>query len=157
MRSPERLEPLIELGVIDEVVRPLLAGKEAAVYLVRAAGELRVAKVYKDAENRSFRQRAEYTEGRKTRNSREERALKRKSAYGKEMLEAAWRSAEVDAIYRLRAAGVRVPEPYDFVEGVLVMELVKGPDGGPAPRLVDCHFTPEQAEELHDLLIRETV
>lgn len=156
MRVPARLEPLVEVGVIDDVVRPLLAGKEAAVYLVRSGEELRVAKVYKEASHRSFRQRAEYTEGRRVKNSRSERAMKRKSKFGRAEVEAAWRTAEVDVIYRLRAAGVRVPEPYDFVEGVLVMELIHDGSGGPAPRLVDVQLERREAEELHSHLIRET-
>lgn len=155
MKIPERLAALEAIGAIDGVVRPLMSGKEAAVYLVETRGELRVAKVYKEASRRSFQHRAEYTEGRKVRNSRQQRAIDKKSKYGREEIESAWRSAEVDAIWKLRAAGVRVPEPYDFVEGVLVMELIRGWDGGPAPRLVDVDFTPDEARDLHRILVRE--
>ncbi len=157
MRVPERLEPLVDQGVIDEVIRPLMSGKEAAVYLVMSEGEQRVAKVYKEAAHRSFKQRTEYVEGRKTRNSRDQRAIQKKSGFGQERIEAAWRSAEVDYIYRLREAGVRVPEPHAYVDGVLVMELVKDEHGEPAPRLVDFTFTPEQARETFDVLLREVV
>jgi len=123
MRIPPALEPLVDQGVIDAVVRPLMSGKEAQVFLVETRGELRVAKVYKEQQHRSFRQRADYTEGRRTRNSRDQRAMERGSKYGKEQVEEAWRSAEVDAIYKLKAAGVAVPTPFDFVENVLVMEM----------------------------------
>ncbi len=157
MRVPERLEPLLERGIIDDVIQPLQSGKEAAVYVVVADGEHRVAKVYKESENRSFKHRSAYAEGRKVRNSRQQRAMSKKSRYGREELEAAWRDAEVDAIYRCRAAGVRVPEPHAYVDGVLVMEMVAGPDGGPAPRLVDCSFHPDEARAVFDQVLREVV
>jgi RIO kinase 1 len=155
MRVPESLEPLVEQGVIDEVVRPLMSGKEAQVFLVRAGGELRVAKIYKQAEHRSFKHRAAYTEGRKVRNSRTQRAMQSRTRFGREMEEEAWKSAEVEAIDRLRAAGVRVPAPFAFVDGVLVMELIRGADGGPAPRLVDLSFEPDEARALFLELLRE--
>ncbi len=157
MRVPERLEPLLERGIIDDVIQPLQSGKEAAVYVVVADGEHRVAKVYKESENRSFKHRSAYAEGRKVRNSRQQRAMSKKSRYGREELEAAWRDAEVDAIYRCRAAGVSVPEPHAYVDGVLVMEMVAGPDGGPAPRLVDCSFHPDEARAVFDQVLREVV
>jgi RIO kinase 1 len=157
MRTPERLVPLIDQGVIEEVLRPLMSGKEAAVYLVVAEGKICVAKVYKEAQDRSFKNRADYIEGRNQRNSRSQRAMQKRSKFGREEIEAAWRSAEVDAIYRLRDAGVRVPEPYAFVDGVLVMELITGPDGEPAPRLVDLTLTAEEATELFQQVLREVV
>jgi RIO kinase 1 len=155
MRVPPSLEPLLEMGIIDEVFRPLLSGKEAAVYLVGSNGHPAVAKVYKQAEQRSFKNRADYTEGRRGRNTRQERAKGRGSKYGRAEEESAWRSAEVDAIYRLKAAGVRVPEPYHFVDGVLVMELVADADGNPAPRLVDVDLLPDEATEIYFGLLRE--
>jgi RIO kinase 1 len=157
MRVPKRLEPLLEQGTIEEVLRPLMSGKEAEVYLVRSEGEVRVAKVYKDAQFRSFQHRAEYTEGRRVRSSREQRAINKGSRYGKARTEDAWYDAEVVAIQRARAAGIRVPMPYDFVEGVLVMELVRGADGEPAPRLVDTDFTAEEATQVFDVLLREVI
>ncbi len=157
MRVPERLEPLLDGGVIEEVIRPLMSGKEAEVYLVHSGGELRVAKVYKNAQHRSFQHRTDYTEGRRTRSSRGQRAMAKGSRHGRAQTEMAWRSAEVDAIGRLRSAGVRVPEPHAFVEGVLVMELVRGIDGGPAPRMVDVDFSREEANDLFQLLLREVV
>src|ERR1700733_16290913 len=129
MRIPNSLTSLVEEGVIDEVVGPLMSGKEAEVFLVRAGGELRVAKVYKEAQNRTFKNRAEYTEGRKVRNTRDERAIDKRSKHGREQDEAAWRSTEVDMIHRLHAAGVRVPVPSHFIDGVLVMELIVDADG----------------------------
>lgn len=157
MRMPKRLVPLIEVGVIDRVVRPLLSGKEARVYLVESGGELRAAKVYKDASTRSFRNRSAYTEARKVRNSRDQRAMKKRSAYGRERDEEIWNSAESDTIYKLHDAGVRVPRPYAFIDGVLVMECVEGPDGGVAPRIADCDFTDEEAKVVFDEIMRQVV
>lgn len=157
MRVPERLIPLLDQGVIQEVVRPLMSGKEAQVYLVRAGPEERVAKVYKEASQRSFRNRAEYQEGRKVRSSREQRALDRHSRYGRELEEEAWHSAEVDALHALERAGVRVPQAFDFVDGVLVMELVRDVRGQPAPRLTDLPFTRDEARALFHHLLREVV
>ena len=157
MRTPDRLQSLVDQGVIQEVIRPLMSGKEADVYLVWSADEVRVAKVYKEAQNRSFKHRADYTEGRKVRNTRQQRAMAKRSRYGRAEVEAAWRAAEVDVIYRLHAAGVRVPTPHEFVDGVLVMELVCDEAGQPAPRLVDLAFAPDQAQELFHHLLQEVV
>lgn len=157
IRVPERLAPLMDLGVVDEVIRPLMSGKEAEVFLVRKGDQMRVAKIYKEASRRSFKHRAEYTEGRKVRNTRQARAMAKSSRYGREETEAAWRTAEVDAIYKLQAAGVRVPEPFDYVEGVLVMELICGKDGNPAPRLVDVQLDPDDAESMFHVLLTEVV
>ena len=157
MRMPSELDELVDLGLITDVVRPLMSGKEAQVYLVISGGEERVAKVYKKTTHRSFKQRAVYSEGRKTRNSRDRRAMAKGSRHGREQEEEAWRSAEVDMMYRLQAAGVRVPVPHHFVEGVLVMELVKDADGEPAPRLGEVELTRDEAEVVFDTLLREVV
>ena len=130
MKAPPRLQSLIEEGLIDTVVRQLMSGKEAMVYVVRCGDETRCAKIYKEANNRSFRQAVDYTENRKVKNSRSARAMAKGSKFGRQEQEAAWQSAEVDALYRLAAAGVRVPQPYNFHDGVLLMELVTG---GPLP------------------------
>jgi RIO kinase 1 len=157
MRIPESLASLAEYGLIEEVVRPLMSGKEAQVYLVVAEGELRVAKIYKEAENRSFKNRAEYTEGRGVRNTRDQRAMSKRSAHGRAKDEAAWRSTEVQMIHRLRDAGVRVPIPYQFVDGVLVMELVTDAEGNPAPRLGELALSPQAATDIYHQLIQEVV
>jgi RIO kinase 1 len=157
MRIPDSLAGLLDHGVIDEVVRPLKSGKEAQVYLVVYGGEEYVAKVYKESQNRSFQNRAEYTEGRRVRSSRDQRAIDKRSKHGRAQDEAAWRSAEVDMIYRLQAAGVRVPKPFHFIDGILIMELVKGADGGPAPRLDEVTLTREEARRIYTLLLREVV
>ena len=157
MKIPARLIPLVEDGVIDSVVRQLMSGKEAMVFVVRCGEESRCAKVYKEADKRSFRQAVDYTENRKTRNSRQARAMAKGTRFGRESQEKAWQSAEVDALYRLAAAGVRVPRPYNFHEGVLLMELVADAEGNAAPRLNDVAFEPEVALELHESLIREVV
>ena len=140
MKTPDRLETLVDEGIVQEVIRPLMSGKEAQIYLVRVEGEEYVAKVYKEASERTFKHRIEYTEGRRTRNSRDQRAVSKRSRHGRKLDESAWRSTEVDMIYRLREAGVRVPKPINFVDGVLVMELVKNAEGDPAPRLGDLRF-----------------
>lgn len=157
MKIPKRLEPLLEDGLIDGVVRQLMSGKEAMVFVVRCGDDIRCAKVYKEANKRSFRQAVDYTENRKTKNSRQARAMAKGSKYGREMQEAAWQSAEVDALYRLAAAGVRVPTPYNFHEGVLLMELVADSDGNAAPRLNDVSFTEDEALAHHRSLIGEVV
>jgi RIO kinase 1 len=157
MKIPKRLEPLLEDGLIDGVVRQLMSGKEAMVFVVVCGDDIRCAKVYKEANQRSFRQAVDYTENRKTKNSRQARAMAKGSKYGREMQEAAWQSAEVDALYRLAAAGVRVPAPYNFHEGVLLMELVADADGNAAPRLNDVSFTEDEALAHHRTLIGEVV
>ncbi len=157
MRTPSGLVSLIDQGVVQQVIRPLMSGKEAQVYLVISDGEERVAKVYKDAQHRSFKHRADYTEGRRAKSSRDQRAMQKGSKHGKAQEEEAWRSAEVDMIYRLRDAGVRVPVPYYFLDGVLVMELVKDADGNPAPRLGEVAMDPATAQKTFDFLLREVV
>ena len=157
MKTPPGLQPLIDDGVIDEVMRPLKSGKEAAVYVVRAGHEIRCAKVYKDMAQRSFQQRVQYQEGRKVRGSREARAIGKASKYGRKQQETAWKNTEVDALYQLRDAGVRVPEPFGYFHGVLVMELVVDADGHSAPRLGEVELSPEQARGFHRLLVRQVV
>ena len=157
MKPPKRLQTLIEEGLIDTVVRQLMSGKEAMVFVVRCGDETRCAKVYKEATNRSFRQAVDYTENRKVKNSRQARAMAKGTRFGREAQEAAWQSAEVDALYRLADAGVRVPKPYNFFEGVLLMELVTDEHGDAAPRLNDVAFTPEQARAHHATLLVEVV
>ena len=157
MKAPQRLQTLVDEGLIDTVVRQLMSGKEAMVFVVRCGDETRCAKVYKEATHRSFRQAVDYTENRKVKNSRQARAMAKGTRFGREAQEAAWQSAEVDALYRLADAGVRVPKPYNFFEGVLLMELVTDAQGDAAPRLNDVVFTPEQAQLHHATLIAEVV
>ena len=157
MRIPTRLAPLVEDGLIDEVVLQLMSGKEATVFVVRCGEEMRCAKVYKEANKRSFRQSVDYREGRKVRNSRQARAMEKGSRYGRKAREESWQNTEVDALYRLAAAGVRVPTPFNFLEGVLLMELVTGEDGNPAPRLNDVEFTVDQACAHHQTLMMQVV
>lgn len=157
MRTPEEFRGLLDQGVVSHVIRPLLSGKEADVFLVESEGEIRVAKVYKKANQRSFKHRSDYTEGRKVRNTRDQRALRKRSRYGKSRAEEGWRVMEVQALYGLHAAGVVVPTPYAFVDGVLIMELIKNLDGDPAPRMADLHFDAAEAEWIYNFLIREVV
>ena len=157
MKAPARLQTLIDEGLIDSVSRQLMSGKEAMVFVVQCGNETRCAKVYKEAMNRSFRQAVDYTENRKVKNTRQARAMAKGTRFGREAQEAAWQSAEVDALYRLAAAGVRVPKPYNFFEGVLLMELVANEHGAAAPRLNDVQFTPEQARAHHATLLTEVV
>ena len=157
MKIPKRLRPLIDDGLIDEIICQLKSGKEAQVYMVRCGDVIRCAKVYKEAEQRSFKQAVQYQEGRTTRSSRRARAMQKRTSYGQKESEQAWLSAEVDALYRLATAGVRVPEPYGFVEGVLLMELISDGEGHAAPRLSEVEFSAEQAREYHARLIKEIV
>ncbi|MCK2149362.1 phosphotransferase [Marinobacter alexandrii] len=157
MKVPKRLQPLVDDGMVDEVMYQLMSGKEAQVYVVRCGDQLRCAKVFKEARKRSFKQAVEYQEGRKVRNSRRARAMSKKTRYGQKEQEDAWLNAEVDALYRLASAGVRVPQPLGFVDGVLLMEMITDEDGQAAPRLDDVTLTPEVAREYHEQVISEIV
>lgn len=155
MKTPAGLQALIDDGVIDEVLRPLKSGKEASVYVVRSGDAIRCAKVYKDMAQRSFQQRVQYQEGRKVRGSRQARAMGKATKFGRKEAEAAWKNAEVDALYQLVAAGVRVPQPHGYFNGVLVMELVADADGDSAPRLGEVELSADTAREFHRVLIRQ--
>jgi RIO kinase 1 len=157
MKAPARLQTLVEEGLIDSVVRQLMSGKEAEVFVVRCGTDTRCAKIYKEATQRSFRQAVDYTENRKVKNSRQARAMAKGTRFGRQAQEAAWQSAEVDALYWLADAGVRVPKPYNFFEGVLLMELVTDANGDAAPRLNDVAFSPEQARAHHATLLGEVI
>ncbi|HSP59053.1 MAG TPA: PA4780 family RIO1-like protein kinase [Halomonas sp.] len=157
MKIPKRLQPLVDDGLIDEVESQLMSGKEAQVYVVRSGGERRCAKVFKEAKQRSFKQAVQYQEGRKERNSRRSRAMAKKTRYGQKEQEQAWLNSEVDALYRLAAADVRVPKPYGFVDGVLLMEIIMDAEGLTAPRLDDVTLTAEQARTYYDKVIGDVV
>ena len=157
MKTPKRLLALVEEGLIDEVIGQLMSGKEATVYVVRCGDDIRCAKAYKEVDQRSFRKNVSYQEGRKVKNSRQARAMEKGSRYGRKMQEEVWQSAEVDALYRLAAAGVRVPRPHLCFEGVLLMDLVLDADGNAAPRLNDVELSEELALEYHALLINQVV
>ena len=157
MKTPAGLQPLIDDGIVDEVIRALKSGKEASVYVVRCGAEVRCAKVYKDMGQRSFQQRAQYQEGRKVRGSRQARAMARSTSYGRKEQESAWKNAEVTALYQLAAAGVRVPRPYGYFNDVLVMELVTDAQGECAPRLGEVELTPEKAREFHGFIVQQIV
>ncbi|UTV99740.1 serine protein kinase RIO [Marinomonas rhizomae] len=157
MKIPKRIQPLIEDGLVDEVLQQLMSGKEATVYVVRCGSEIRCAKVYKDAGKRSFKQAVQYREGRKVRNSRRSRAMEKGSKFGRDEQENLWQNAEVDALYRLAAAGVRAPTPYGCFDGVLLMELVTDDTGDVAPRLNDVVLSAEQARRDHDTIIKDIV
>ena len=157
MRVPAGLQELLDEAIIDDVVRQLKSGKEASVYAVRCGAEIRCAKVYKDMAQRSFQQRSQYQEGRKVRGSRDARAMAKSTRYGRKEQENAWKNAEVDALYQLSAAGVRVPRPFGFFNGVLIMEMVTDADGDVAPRLGEVDLSPEVAREYHAFLISQIV
>ena len=157
MKTPKRLRPLVEDGIIDEVIGQLMSGKEATVYTVRCGTEIRCAKVYKEAVKRSFKKATQYQEGRKVRNSRRARAMEKGSKYGRKQQEETWQNAEVDALYLLANAGVRVPVPYGCFDGVLLMELVTDDTGAVAPRLGDVSMSAEQAREDHALVMQYVV
>jgi RIO kinase 1 len=157
MKTPAGLQPLIDEGVIDEVLLALKSGKEATVYLVRAGSQIRCAKVYRNMAQRSFQKRSRYQEGRAVRGSRQARAMGKSTSFGRKEQEAAWKNAEVDALYQLVAAGVRVPRPFGYFDGVLIMELVADANGDPAPRLGEVELTAETARRIHCTLIQEVV
>jgi RIO kinase 1 len=157
MKTPAALQPLIDDGVIDEVIRSLKSGKEATVYLVRSGIHTRCAKVYRDLAQRSFQRRAQYQEGRKVRGSRQTRAISKSRRFGRKEQEASWKNAEVDALYKLVAAGVRVPKPYGYFNDTLVMELVTDGAGNPAPRLGEVDLSPATARQYHSFLIQQIV
>ena len=157
MKTPAGLQPLIDDGVIDEVLRSRQSGKEATVYVVRTGSQVRCAKVYRDMGQRSFQKRAQYQEGRKVRGSRQARAMSKSTRFGRKEQESAWKNAEVDALYKLVAADVRVPKPYGYFNDVLIMELVTDAAGHPAPRLGEVDLSPEVAREYHGFLIRQIV
>jgi RIO kinase 1 len=157
MKTPAGLQPLIDDGVIDEVLRPLKSGKEASVYVVRCGDEIRCAKVYKNMAQRSFQARVQYQEGRKVRGSRQTRAIGKATKFGRKELEAAWKNTEVDALYQLAAAHVRVPQPHGYFNGVLVMELITDEAGHSAPRLGEVELEPAQAREYFGFLVRQVV
>jgi len=157
MKTPKRIQPLIDEGLVDEVLRPLMSGKEAAVYVVRCGDAIRCAKVYKDASQRSFKKAVQYQEGRKVRSSRRARAMEKGSSFGREQAEESWQNAEVDALYKLSDAGVRVPTPYGCYDGVLIMELIVDEDGDVAPRLNDIRLTAEQARRDHKTMMQDVL
>ena len=157
MKIPKRIQPLVDDGLVDEVLRPLMSGKEADVFVVRCGSKIRCAKIYKEAAKRSFKKAAQYTEGRKVRNSRRQRAMEKGSKFGRKQQEETWQNAEVDALYRLASAGVRVPQPYGCFDGVLLMELITDETGAVAPRLNDVSMDAEQALEDHALVMQYVV
>jgi RIO kinase 1 len=157
MKIPKALQPLIDDGVIDEVIRSLKSGKEATVYIVRCGSEQRCAKVYRDMAQRSFQQRSQYQEGRKVRGSRQARAIGKKTRYGRKEEENSWKNTEVNALYQLAEAGVRVPRPYGYFTGVLIMELITDAEGRSAPRLDEVELTAQQARAYHEFLVRQVV
>ena len=154
MKTPKRIQPLIEDGLVDEVISQLMSGKEATVYVVRCGTEIRCAKVYKEANKRSFKKAVEYQEGRKGRNSRRARAMEKGTKFGRNQREETWQNAEVDALYRLANAGVRVPRPYGCFDGVLLMELITDAEGAVAPRLNDISMNAEQALADHATVMK---
>ncbi|WP_146909732.1 PA4780 family RIO1-like protein kinase [Arenimonas daejeonensis] len=157
MKTPKGLQPLIDDGIVDEVLRPLKSGKEASVYVVRCGSEVLCAKVYKDMAQRSFQARVVYQEGRKVRGSRQQRAMGKATKFGKREAETAWKNTEVDALYRLAEAGVTVPRPHGHFHGVLLMDLVTDADGHSAPRLGEVELEPDQARDYHARLVRDVV
>ncbi len=157
MKTPKGLQPLLDDGVIDEVLRPLKSGKEASVYVVRAGDSVICAKVYKDMAQRSFQARVQYQEGRKVRGSRQARAVGKASKFGRRQQEEDWKNTEVDALYKLAAAGVCVPQPHGYFNGVLLMSLITDESGFSAPRLGEVELSADTARDYHQRLIRDVV
>jgi len=157
MKTPKRIQPLVDDGLVDKVLRQLMSGKEATVYVVQSGEKIHCAKVYKEASKRGFKQAVLYNEGRKVRNGRRARAMEKGSKFGRQEQEKVWQHAEVEALYKLADAGVRVPQPYGCFEGVLLMELITDEDGFAAPRLNDVSMSEEQALEDHSEIMNHVV
>ena len=157
MKIPKRIQPLVDDGIIDDVLRQLMSGKEAKVYAVQSGGEVRCAKVYKEASQRSFKNSVLYNEGRKVRSGRSARAMQKGSKFGREQQEEIWQNTEVDALYKLADAGVRVPTPYGCFDGVLLMELITDEEGFAAPRLNDVSLSEQTALEHHAKMMNNVV
>ena len=157
MKTPDRLIPLVDADLITNVLGRLQSGKEADVYLVQAGDDVVCAKVYKDANHRSFKQKTQYTEGRKSRDSRQARAMGKKSKFGRQEQESEWQNTEVETLYLLAAAGVAVPKPLMFYEGVLLLEMITDSDGNPAPRLNDVELTADQARAYFKIVVQQAV
>ncbi|MGJ8581195.1 MAG: PA4780 family RIO1-like protein kinase [Psychromonas sp.] len=149
MKIPKRIQPLVDDGIVDDVLRQLMSGKEATVYVVQCGDQIRCAKVYKEASKRSFKNAVLYNEGRKVRNGRNARAMQKGSKFGREQQEEIWQNTEVDTLYKFAAAGVRVPTPYGCFGGVLIMDLITDDEGYAAPRLNDVTLSEEQALSHH--------
>ncbi|TEW46464.1 PA4780 family RIO1-like protein kinase [Psychromonas algicola] len=145
MKIPKRIQPLVDDGIVDKVLRQLMSGKEATVYVVQCGDEVRCAKVYKEASKRSFKNAVLYNEGRKVRNGRSARAMQKGSKFGREQQEEIWQNTEVDTLYKFADAGIRVPTPYGCFGGVLVMELITDAEGFAAPRLNDVTMDEDKA------------
>ncbi len=157
MKIPKRIQPLVDDGLIDNVTGRLMSGKEADIYIVTCGGKVRCAKVYKEASKRNFKKSVQYTEGRKVKNSRRARAMEKGSKFGRQEQEKLWQNAEVDALYLLANVGVRVPEPFGCIDGVLLMELMTDGEGGVAPRLCDIAMSEEEALEDHEIVLQNIV
>ena len=157
MKIPRRIQPLVDEGLVDEVVRPLMSGKEASVYIVRCGEDIRCAKVYKEADKRSFKKAVLYQEGRKVRSTRRARAMEKGSKFGRAQQEESWQNAEVDALFKLAKAGVRVPQPFGCYDGVLLMELICDDEGMVAPRLADVAMDADLALADHATMLRYIV
>jgi len=157
VKVPKQLKELVADGLVDEVLQQLMSGKEATIFMVRCNSEIRCAKVYKDASRRSFKKAVQYREGRQVRNSRRGRAMAKGSKFGKQEQEEIWQHAEVDALFLLDQAGVRVPKPHGCFDGVMLMDLITDASGGVAPRLNDVTLTPEQARKDHATIMAQIV
>jgi RIO kinase 1 len=157
MTPAESIDLLVADGIVDALIQRVKTGKEAEVFIVRKGEEYLAAKVYKERTARNFKNNVTYKEGRQVRNTRDARAMAKGTKYGLELSEADWRHAEHDALLTVAAAGVRVPKPDLFYEGVLLMELVLGSDGQPAPRLIDVPLTRDEAVAHHRDILGQIV
>jgi RIO kinase 1 len=142
-----------DLNAVDTELGILKTGKEADVHLVHRGepdrpGCLLAAKRYRGAENRLFHRDAGYQEGRRTRKSRDTRAMAKRTAYGREIAAGKWSMAEFDALGRLWHAGAPVPYPVQLLGTELMMEFIGDPDGTAAARLAQCRPSPAQLAEL---------
>jgi RIO kinase 1 len=147
-----------EHGAVDTELGMLKTGKEADVHLVERSlpgterSVVLAAKRYRDTEHSQFTRDAAYLAGRRVRKSRDQRAMDNKTRTGREILSGQWAGAEFGFLSRLWELGVPVPYPVQLMGSELMMELITGPDGSPAPRLVQADLTTAELLPLWDQL-----
>jgi RIO kinase 1 len=152
-----------ELAAVDTELGILKTGKEADVFLLRrgvpgtARSCLLAAKRYRPADHRMFHRDAGYLEGRRTRESRVNRAVASRSAFGRQAIAGQWAGAEFAALARLYAAGVPVPYPAQILGTELLLEFIGSADGTAAPRLAETRPAPAELAGLWDQLVAALV
>jgi RIO kinase 1 len=147
------------LGAVDTELGVLKTGKEADVFLLRRGVPgtdescLLAAKRYRSSEHRLFHRDAGYLEGRRVKESRTNRAMANRSAFGRQMVAAQWADAEFGALCRLHDAGVPVPYPVQILGTEVLLEFIGEPDGTAAPRLAEIRTRGAELVPLWDQVV----